>query len=314
MSDYIGLVNKVIEEGGAEMDLLTLGTWSSAEAGRRLYPRYKRAVAEAWKMLQMQRNEWEFNTNELTAIVQPRIKYANGIASVTPPVVGDQFKGLKSGTVIELTVIEPDRESPGWLSGGAYGQAEFTVVGSGQSLTTGEVMESVLLGPGDQFVYQEKGSYDFLSDRPGLREPQWSTFVGGRGTAYPTPIAYIPWENWVYKSYSYVGTSQTLPAYVSQDPSGRLVFYPQPLAPFSVNFWYDEEPQALIGPTDIPNELPGEYHEWIAWRALESVARFDKNPDLFDWAHKNSKFYETRAERNLMPLISWGPSKFNRGG
>lgn len=313
MSTYLDLVNKVIEEGGSELDQLTLGTWSSAEAGRRLYPRIKRLVAEAWKKIQMSRNEWEFNTAELTTVVHPRIKYADGVADTTAPAVGDEFIGLSSGTVIEITVIEPDADSPLWPDGGAYGQLEFRVVGDGKFLQTGETFESVLLGPGDQFTYQEKGTYDFLSDRPGLREPQWATFVGGRGTAYPNPIMYVPWENWIYKSYSFVGTSQTVPAYVSQDPSGRLAFYPQPLADFQINFWYDEEPQALVAPTDIPKEIPGEYHDWIAWAALESLARFDKNPDLFDWASKEANFYKTRAERNLMPLISWAGSQFDKG-
>lgn len=312
MSTYLDLVNKVIQEGGSELTELTLGTWGSAEAGRRLYPRIKRQVAESWKMLQMSRNEWEFNTAELTTVVNPRIKYANGITLTVAPVVGDQFIGEESGTTIEITKIEPDTLSPDFIDGGAFGQIEFTVIGDGQYLTLGERLNDTLLGADLSFEYQEKGSYDFLADRPGLREPQWATFVAGRGNAYPIAVMYVPWENWVYKSYSFVGTSQSVPAYVSQDPSGRIVFYPQPLAPFTINFWYDEAPGALVAPDDVPSKLPGEYHDWIAWLALMSIARFDKNPDLFEWASSQAKEYKTRAERNLMPIPSFQESKFNR--
>lgn len=314
MANYLALVNKALDESGSEFDHLTLGTWSSAEAGRRLYPRMKSYVAEAWKAIQMSRNEWEFNTAELSVTVFPRIKFVMG-AAVDPSVIsGAQMIGQESNTVIEVIKYELDRLSDPWEDGGAFGQIEFRVVGEGQSITSGEGFIPVDPAIDVAFTYEEKGSYDFLEDRPGLREPQWSTFVAGRGAYYPVPILYVPWENWVYKTYNFVGNNQSVPAYISQDPSGRLVFYPQPLAPFKLNFWYDEEPQALVEPEDIPTKLPGEYHDWIMWEALTYLARYDKNPDLFDAAETRATFYKRRAERNLMPLVSWQGSKFNRGG
>ncbi len=310
--NFLGLTNKVIQEGGSEMDELTLATWSSAEAGRRLYPRYKRAVAEAWKQIQMERNEWEFNTDELNVRVNPRIKFAEGLSLAGTPLPGQQFRGLESQTLIQIVTIDVDPKSPAFTEGGAFGQLEFVVVNDGQSLRHGERMEHVG-NAGTSFVYAEKGSYDFFNDSNGVREPRWDTFVGGRAKSFPNPIIYIPWDNWLLKEYSWTGTSQTVPAYVSQDPKGHLCFYPQPLAPFELSFWYDEEPQALVEPTDIPKEIPGEYHEWIAWRALEAIASFDKNPDLFAYANRHTTFYKGRAERNLMPLISWKESAYNRG-
>ncbi len=125
--NYLGLVNKVIEEGAAEMDLLQLSTWSSVEAGRRLYPRYKRNVAEAWKMIQMERNEWEFNTDELSTVVNPRIKFADGISNIGDIAVNSEFRGLVSNTIIRVTKVELSEKSPALSEGGAFGQIEFTV-------------------------------------------------------------------------------------------------------------------------------------------------------------------------------------------
>lgn len=310
--NFLSLVNKVVQEGGSEMDELTLPTWNSAEAGRRQYPRYKRAVAEAWKQIQMERNEWEFNTDELNITVNPRIKFAEGTSAAGIPTPGQQFRGTTSQTLIQIISVDLDPKSPDFSEGGAFGQLEFVVLNDGQNLRHGEVLRNTA-NLTQSFVYAEKGSYDFFGEGSGVREPQWTTFVGGRNKSYPNPITYVPWNNWLLKEYSWTGTSQTVPAYVSQDPAGRLCFYPQPLVPFELNFWYDEEPQALVEATDIPKELPGEYHEWIAWRALESIARFDKNTELYAFANSHSKFYKGRAERNLMPLISWKQSAFDRG-
>ncbi len=49
--NYLGLVNLVIQESAGEINELTPLTWSSPEAGRRVYPRIKRYVAQAWKTI-----------------------------------------------------------------------------------------------------------------------------------------------------------------------------------------------------------------------------------------------------------------------
>lgn len=307
MPTYCDLVNKVLLESGKEQDLLDEDNWDSLDASRRIYPRVKRLVREAWKAIQMSRNEWEFNSAELTTLVYPRLKYAEGwILSGMPT----RWRGVETGTVIVVRNYEPT--SGDWFDGNAAGQIEFEVE-SGSSLTTFEEFESDdPLNPGT-FVYLAKGSYDFLADTLGLiREPHWSTFVAGRDSAYPVPVMYVPWDNFMYKSYSYVGSSQTAPAYLSQDFEGRLVFYPQPLAPFNLSFVYDVAPQEFMDWDDLPIHLPEEYHDWIAWEAAKNLARYDKDPDLFAYAEKMADTYQKRAERNLLPIPSYRANPFNR--
>lgn len=304
--NYLQLVNKTLDESGKELDNLTLLTWSSAEAGRKIYPKVKRWVAEAWKQILIDRNEWEFNTAELTTVVYPRLKYQSGSDTVAP-VVGSEWRGANSDTVISVREVTIDGGT--WLAGSAYGQIEFDVI-SGTNIEAGELFNEE--GGLGEFEYLEKGSYDFLNVRSTVREPRWDSFVAGKGTAYPNPVVYVPWNNYVYKTYSFVGTSQSVPNFVSQDFEGKLVFYPQPLAPFTISFVYDVAPQGLVDPEDVPDKLPAEYHEWIAWRALTFLARFDKDPDLFAFADSMDTKYRRSAERNLMPIPSWADSAFNR--
>lgn len=303
--NYLELVNKVVDESGKEQDNLTLLTWNSAEAGRRIYPRIKRLVREAWKKIQMSRNEWEFKTAELNFTVYPRLKFTNGTGPL--PQVGDRFLGLQSGTIIEARVIEL-REGA-WADADAGGQIEFNVI-TGSQITLSETFLEV--GGSTNFQYVEKGSYPFFASYTEARNPLWDTFVAGRGTAYPNPVTFVPWDNWTYKSYSFVGTSQSVPNYVSEDFEGRMVFYPQPLAPFQLNFVYNVSPQELTEPTDVPVNLHPEYHDWIAWEALKNLARFDKDPDLYAYADSMATTYKYRAERNLLPEMGWRVSAFNR--
>ena len=101
---------------------------------------------------------------------------------------------------------------------------------------------------------------------------------------------------------------------MTQDYDGNLQFYPQSLSPFKVNMISDLAPQELTDWDDTPSLklLPAELHDWIAWEALERIARYDKDPDLLAYAEDNGKPYRRKAERALMPLISFRPSEYNK--
>lgn len=307
--NYLELCNKVIQESASEIDELTLLTWSSAEAGRRLYPRIKRLVAEAWKMIQIERNEWEFKTTELSTVVYPRLKFQNGSRTAGAPPVGSVFIGQTSG--FKLTVRQVLLKSGAWLDGDAEGQIEFDTFEGSQLVPAETFAEFTPILNDGEFIYLEKGSYDFRQVDPLLREIHWTTMVAQRSNSTPIPVIYIPWENWMYEEASFTQGSITPPAYYSQDFEGNVVFYPQTLNQFRVTFVYDIAPQALILPTDVPSKIPAEYHEWIAWNALMNLAKFDKNPDLAAYARSMATPYKLRAERNLMPIPSWAQSRYN---
>lgn len=309
MANFLDLVNLVIQESGKEQNELTSATWDSAEAGRRLYPRIKRHVRDAWETLQMQRNEWEFNNKEITTTILPRF-LVDGVV-VSPPSSGPEpgvvYRGSDTG--LEITVVDV---LPGPETDEFY--IDFSSDGQHNRALVGEIYEEVSPNAGDSsFVYRGRGAYRLRDLDPLMREPNWGSFIGYQGQSTPTPIRYIPWENWLYKEISYTTSTRSAPNFVSQDYKGDLTFYPQTLSPVTINFVYPTAPQRLEEWDDIPleNLLPLEYHDWISWEALANLARFDKDPDLLAWADSNIKFYKHRAERNLMPVVRWGASKYN---
>lgn len=313
MSTYLELVNKVIQEGASEQNELTLVTWSQPEAGRRIYPRFKRLVSEQWKLMQMSRDEWEFNDKEMSIVIYPRIKLQNGTRAAGTPPVGAVFVGQIS--TFKFTVKKVITHSGSWTLGTAVATIEFDENYVGSNLLPGETFEEESPVAGDgEFIYLQKGSYDFREFDPTFRTPIWGQMVVSKDQYTPVPVLYIPWENWVYQELSFTQGSRTVPQYVSQDYEGHIVFYPQNLDPFRISIVYSTGPQILTLPTDVPVILDAEYHEWIAWETLMRMAKFDKNPDLYSYALDNATLYKNRAEKNLMPLLSWGASKFNRTG
>ena len=308
MSTYLDLCNKVIQESANELNELTLANWNSPEAGRRLYPRIKRYVAEAWKMLQMERDEWEFKSAERSFYIQPKMVVTSG--SGTPPVPGEQFKNTRTQDVMNIVAIETI--SGDWATNDWVGQITFepTTPVTLFPFQIEDVFE-IVLDPATTFVYDRTGSYSFFTDDPTMREIQWTTFVGRSTKMSPTPIYFIPWSNWLMLDADFSVSYRTLPQYVSQDYQGNLVFYPQTTDPFYVSFTYDTSPQLLTDPEDVPVKMKEEYHDWIAWKALQMLARYDKNVTLLTWATSMETFYRRRADKEFMPIPQWGESAFN---
>ena len=306
--NYMQLCNKVIQESAAEQNELTLSNWNSPEAGRRLYPRIKRLVAEAWKMLQMERDEWEFKSVERSFLINPKMKVTGGYTAVNIPTFGDQFRNERTGDIVHVvTLFTTDGD---WEDGDWEGQIEFT---RSPSMSGTFVEGDTFVGiddPDAGFVYRRTGSYDLQTEDPTMREIQWTTFVARNPKMSPTPLQYVPWSNWMYLYMDYTVSYRTLPQYVSKDFEGKLTFYPQTFAPFTVSFVYDTAPQILTNPEDVPVLLKEEYHDWIAWRALEMLALYDKNTTLLAWAKSNTDFYRRRANKELMPIPRWGSSEF----
>ena len=310
MATYLNLVNKVINESGSELDELDDVSWYSPDAGRRQYPRIKRLVAEAWKMIQMDRQEWEFKVEELSSIVYPRIKVVEGERLAGNPVVGSVYKGRDSNSIVTITRVVED--SGDWSS--ATGEAQFEIEASDNSPIPmpGEVFAEVSPVENDgHFLFLEKGNYSFKDVNPLIRNIHYLTMVVAQEDSSPTPVTFVPWDNWLQKEISYSHGTKNAPAYVSEDPQGRVVFSPQSMEPFRIWFQHDTAPQDLEEHDDVPFLLEPEYHDWIAWRATAQLARFNKNPDLLEYAGTMAGLYEKRAEASLMPKVTWGCSKYN---
>lgn len=307
MSNYLQLVNKAIEESSAETNTLTLDTWDQPEAGRRLYPRIKRFVAEAWKMIQMDRDEWEFKSSELTTLIVPRLKVAFGSqpAGISP--VGLRFTGQESG--FSFVVVREIPTSGNLEDGDWFGQYEISAI-TGPAPVMGEIMRHETAPDVWQFSYRGPGNYDLKDIDPTLRQIKWDTLVATNLKGGSIPLHWIPYINWENKTRVFGRGQLASPVYATEDLTGKLVFNPNFAEPFRLTVEYDTSPQILTLPTDVPFNLNPEYHDWIAWQAVLQLALYDKNSQLANYASPYVDFYSRRAEKELLPVPKWGNNGF----
>lgn len=309
--NYLDLVNYAIEESGSELNQLTSSTWDSVAAGQRLYPRIKRYVAQAWKRIQMQRNQWQFGSKEINLPIYPRFKYDGG-SGPSVPAADIVFTGQQSTYQITFRGLAPEITEDGtWLDGNSSGQLEFTDGQGAPQPIVGELFTADVGSDHYEFIYQGIGSYDLEGLAGDAGEPQWYTFVARQNNSTPVPLMYIPYDHWMYQTYNYATGTMATPGYVSEDFEGHAVFLAQTFEPFVLSFVYSLTPQTLVAFDDVPRGLPEAYHEWIAWEALLSLATFDKNNALASHVNRHLIFFKNRAETNEMPLVSWAESRYN---
>lgn len=300
MANYLYLVNKVLEESGKELNLLDETTWSSAEAGRRLYPRVKRLVREAWKMIQMRRNEWEFNTGRVTLVLLPKIRFVKMTTSDDP--LSYEWTGQSSGVRLIITTTESDYNDS---TGQGAGEAVVTFLTENTNMVVGETFVADL--DSSSFVYNGPGSHSLsqgLTNR--VREPRWETMKISLDNEKFSSLNIVPFDN-------YLLTSRGAMPYAAKDYKGNLVLFTQLKAPALLQFDFDMAPQTLDEWDDTLEGLAEEYHDWIAWEALESLAKYDKDPILLSYAQGMADVYRRRAERNLLPMVSWQASTYDYG-
>jgi hypothetical protein len=78
-----------------------------------------------------------------------------------------------------------------------------------------------------------------------------------------------------------------------------------------VKYNYTRAVNELSLTTDIPLNLPAEYHDIIVWKALMYYSQYDNNQTLYGHALSRYSFFRNRMERRLMPVVSFGKNRYN---
>lgn len=305
--DNLALVNFVIQESGNEQNLLDIDSWDQPAAGRRIYPRIKRYVSQAWEEIQMSRDQWEFMTDTMYVTLGPRIRSVDFDNSTWAP--DDVYVGAESGFTFSIGEVFIDTEL-------GFFDIGIKHVISGANPVVGETFSST--DNTDTFTYLGPATYNIIEGN-GVASVRWETFAVRKPLSSIVPMNFVPWEDMLALSgnYSYSDNTSSTPAYVAQDPIGWVAFYPQlqnedgvtfsAVVKYEPDIWWDDSTNSS-DPEAVPLRLPESYHKWIGWEALMKLALYDKNQQLYNYANKHAMFYRKRAENNLMPLMRWNIS------
>lgn len=123
---------------------------------------------------------------------------------------------------------------------------------------------------------------------------------GGSGITRPTFMSYESFMG----SYRF-GTQTGKPAFVTEQPDGKLRFYPIPDEVYQFEFEYYKTPVVLKLVTDVP-AIESEFHMAIVYKALGHYAGFEESADTLAVAMNGLSPYETKMANECLPDIGLG--------
>lgn len=322
--DYLAIVNAAIQEAGKDQDDLTSVTFASPPDPR-MYSRFKRWVNQSYKELQMVRDDWEFKTSRASVFITPAIYLEEGDRAVTPP-VGTLFRGRDTEYLLEVQQVI--LESGLWASGTAKATIYFTVSEDNLASdfkfnelfdevdSTGTVLDS------NVFRCKGWGRYDFVADGQvtDLLEVDKLSFksqtTGGSSIQDNEEdvgllnLMYVNWDDWEHSFDGWAG-SRGRPYYVTTTPDGDLEFFPRPDKQYVVNFTYTKTDGAMTTYDSTPALLPVRYHEILVWLTVRKSGMYDRDRTIVSRADEHIRPYRNSMERNLMPDVSFGNSRYD---
>lgn len=305
MSTYLDLVNRAILESGQDIDQLSALDFATPSI--KMQERFKHWVAQSWKDIQMQRDDWHFKTGRATVSVKPAI-YVENSSTVAAPVNGDIWTGQESD--FSFTVDSVVLASGTWGGGNAKATIYFTTY-SGADFRFGETFDSDA-PESDIAVAKGWGRYDFNADGQvsDLREIILPSVMiqDDEGLGLEN-LTHVDWYKWIYAAESYAGMRET-PQYFTTTPDGALDFWPRPDKEYKIHFTYTRDVQTLVNDDDEPN-LPEEYRDGIMWRAVMMYAEYNEQPVLLARATRHWSFYKGRMEKSLMPIPYYAASRYD---
>jgi hypothetical protein len=327
MSTYLELVNLAIAEAGKDQDDLTSVTFASPPDPR-MYNRFKRWVNESYKEIQMARNEWEFKTGRASVLVGPAIYVEQGDGDSEPTANNFTDPYIGADTGYSLIAQQTITHSGDWTLGTAKATIYFSIPedSDASDFKFNEVFSGdAPPGPGTPRTFRSKGwgRYDFSADGqvPDLLEvlvESVSVQTTGGATVQDNdpdvglrPLVYVPWSTWD-DVFDVIAGSRGKPRYVTTAPDGSLEFYPRPDKQYVVHFTYTKTDGTMTLFSDTPANIPARYHDIIAWMAVRKSGMYDRDRTITGRADERIRYYRNSMERNLMPLVAFEPSRFNR--
>lgn len=313
---YLELVNKAILESGVDLDPLTSINFASPPE-QSMYRNMKEWVNDAWKEIQIARDEYEFKTARASVFIYPAIYVEQGNRA-TAPAAGATYNGDDTDSDFEVASVVT--HSGAWASGTA--KATIFMKTASEQYKINEQFDELLPTPaGNIFRIKGRGRYNFVNDAQvtDISEMHYDTLyvqtTGGSSiqtndsSTEMRKVHMIPWANWV-KGYEQ-NLTYGMPVYATITPDGDMDFYPRPDKQYVLHFTYTSTQGTLSVYTDTPTKLPEQYHPMIAWKAVMKWASWDSQSTKFARAAKEFDFFNHRLEKNKMPVVSFQCSQYD---
>jgi hypothetical protein len=299
--NYLELVNSAVEEAGVELDLLTQVNFN-APAGSKMYTRFKKWVADAWKEIQTDNKESFFTNVAVTTQLRPRIRIYDGFSTTT-------FSGAQyfdaAGNIVNILADSPIHTGDATLS--TYrGFLDIEELDDYSTLVPGTLFTEDTMAPNPRtFKLANFGAY-----APTELDPNIISVVNKPILMYldgaQHEISFIAWKDWMHTFSREYG----LPKLYTLNPDGYLYLYPNLAEPLTVSLYGNARPQVLSSYSDLPTGLREDLHLLIVWKAVIKYANFEGDGKLWKTADREYNRYNLIMDRDAGMIARFADSVY----
>lgn len=300
--DYLGLVNKAIDEAGPELDPLTISTFASPP-GAKMYSRFKTWVTDSWEELQNFKGKESFFSNAVVVTsLRPRVRVFD--LEATTAVHGKQYYDADNN-IIEVVAEGPALTGDKGL--GTYkGFLDIAPLDNYENASLDSLWIEDTLDPNpNTFKISGFPGYKITEIDPTIKAlaSKPVTLKIGNKEHMVEPIE---WKHWM----PYVKGEYGVPRLYTMSPDGYLYFYPH-LAENAVFMGFGTlKPQKLLQHDDVPVNLSDEHHMAIVWAAVMKYANYERDSRLWSTANKEFAEYFMAMQRDAGLLPRWQDSQY----
>lgn len=335
---YLTLVNDAIRESGVDLNEINTADSGAefASPSDALQIRFKHWVNEAYRELQLERQQYESAVVQVYKPLRPRIRIDT---TATPDVTAltDYVLGEESEAFAQV-VAKADGTGT-WTSGTYYGHLELDNIDGrfkfGETLdranSSGTVQTAnwcAYVGFGRynlQNAFRSNDTTAPIGNAYSVFQPDLNSMFLHEGveeqaldsseydndaTLLSKKIYFLSWNQWMQLGYEdETADFRGVPEYCTKTPDGLYDFYPRPNTEYRLSYLAQMAIDELSAYTDTPDNLPADYHYAIVWRAVMYYAEYDDKNEVFRRAERRFMYYKLRMEELLMPRITWGPNR-----
>lgn len=312
MSNFLELTNGAIRESGQDIDELTSSNFASPPDV--MQKRFKTWVQQAWKEIQMTRDDWQYNTARAVVDLYPALFVAEGTGASTP---ASGWTYTSDDTDIGLTIAQAVVKSGDWTIGTGKSTLYFSwTSGEAEDLLYGEYLsQTAPSNVAEAAKFVGWGRYNFLddgqvSDLKQVLIPSLMVADPDSDSANLEKLVFVEWQHWQASNEYQVGT-RAKPYCFTETPDGDFDFFPRPDKVYSLAFEYQKTLSTLSAYSDSPSELETDFHDVIMWAAVIKYADYNGERTVYQHAKKNYDFYKNRMEKTFMPIPSFARSVYD---
>ena len=203
--------------------------------------------------------------------------------SAPTAVTGQTGKLLRIANWVQQAWVEIQNERPNWLF--MWEEFSFDTIASQR-----DYQASALATPITDLKHWDTESFLIYEDSIGVSDQN--------------ELEYRPFGEWRSSYRSQMAARPTdRPQLFTILPNNKIRFEPAPDTVYNIAGEYSRSSQVFTADSDVPTNLPDDFHMIICWQALKYYGFYEDAPDVLDMAETNFENMLVKLEEDQLPAI-----------